>query len=257
MADTVNALEEYKLYDGEVTLLFDKDKHTYTVGDKVVEGATGVTGVIAKPALVPWAVNQAILHLNKTIKPGVAYDELQLRDIFDEAKKAHRQKSTYAADVGTLAHEAIERFIKEGDRTPPFNEEAKKAFISFVKWADDNKVEFLESERKIYSKQYEYAGTMDFVCKIEGELLVGDTKTSSAIYEEYWFQTAGYQQAYVEEMGADVKGRVIVRVGKDGSFEVQFKKDEVDYIADRDAFNGALVLYKRLQALKNKQLVLV
>lgn len=241
-------MKQYKLYKNTVLLDFDEEKHIYTVDGKKIEGVTGVTGVIAKPALIYWAVNQAIGYLQMALKPGKSYDELELKKLLEDAKFAHRKVTTTAGDIGTLVHEAIETYIKEGKITEPVNDKAKESFKQFVKWATDNKVKFLESERKLYSKEKGYAGTMDFYCEKQGKFFIGDTKTSSGIYDEMWFQTSGYQQAYQEETGAKVDGHIIVRVGKDGTIEV---KENYEYEKNVIAFNGALVLYRRIQELND------
>lgn len=243
--------ETYQLYGGEVELHFDPIKHVYTVDGKVVEGATGVTGIINKPALMYWAVNQAIEFLQRTLVAGTSYDELQLKAMLDGAKSAHRIKKETAGDVGTLVHDAIEKYIKTGVVTNLVHPVAGNCFTNFLKWATENDVKFLESERKVFSKVHQYAGTMDFRCQIGNKFYVGDTKTSTGIYDEFWFQVSAYQQAYEEETGLKTDGQIIVRVGKDGSFEVQYRDNE-DYKENVKAFNGALALYKRIQALKSK-----
>ena len=47
---------KYKLYGGKVVLNFDPEKHIYTVNDKIIYGATSIVNVLAKPALINWAV---------------------------------------------------------------------------------------------------------------------------------------------------------------------------------------------------------
>ncbi len=234
----------FKLYNNTVTLEFDPEKHIYTVDGRRIEGVTGVTGVINKPALMYWAVNMAVLYLKKVWKPGKSYDEIQIKKILDGAKLAHRAKKTEAGDIGTLVHESIETYIKTGKITKLIHPKAKECFKQFLGWAKGNKVKFIESERKIYSKKYGYAGTMDFYCQIGDKRFVGDTKTSTAIYDEMWLQTSAYQEAYTEETGVRTDGQVIVRVGKDGSLEV---RENYDYDKNFPAFAGALVLYRRIQ----------
>ena len=89
---------------------------------------------------------------------------------------------------------------------------------------------------------------MDFYCQIGDKRFAGDTKTSSGIYDEMWFQTSAYQQAYQEETGVRIDGQIIVRVGKDGSLEV---KENYEYEKNIVAFNGALLLYRRIQELND------
>lgn len=241
--------DSYKLYGGKVELLFDPEKHVYTIDGRKIENATGVTNIINKPMLIPWAVKMATTYLAEVLKAGVAYDEIQIKKMLETAKTAHTVKSGDAADIGTLVHEAIKEFIVTGKPVAPVHAQAKECFENFLKWAKDEKVKFHDSERKVYSKKYDYAGTLDFTCTIGKKFYVGDTKTSTGIYDEYWFQVSGYQQAYVEETKAKVNGQIIVRVGKDGSFELQ-KRDNKAYKENVKAFNGALVLSRRVNALK-------
>ena len=41
--------------------------------------------------------------------------------------------------------------------------ELKAAVQRFLDWKDKNEVEFLVSEQMVYSKKYDYVGTMDFI----------------------------------------------------------------------------------------------
>jgi len=49
----------------EVELLFDRRLHSYKVGDEMIPSATKVLGVIAKPALVPWALKVGVEWLQE------------------------------------------------------------------------------------------------------------------------------------------------------------------------------------------------
>lgn len=100
-----------KLYNGSVEISFDDKYHTYKVDGERVEGVTTPLSVISKPALLFWAVNQAISYLETELKPGVSYDEIQIKNLLNTAKSAHRRKKEGAADMGTLLHEVIEKWI--------------------------------------------------------------------------------------------------------------------------------------------------
>ena len=243
-------METYKLYKDKVVLTFDSEKHTYFVKDKRIEGVTGVTGIINKPALMYWAVNMTVEFLSKALKPGKKYDEIQLKGMLESAKYAHRQKATKSADIGTIVHQAIETYIKTGKQTNPVNNDARRSFKKFLQWVKNNDVKFFESERKVYSEKFEYAGTMDFYCETANKRLIGDIKTSSGIWDEYWLQTSAYQQAYQEETNARIDGHIIVRVSKIGELEVV---ENYDYDKNVLAFNGALALYKRMMEIKDSK----
>jgi len=241
-----------KLYNDEITLIFEPKKHTYTIDGEFVTGVTGAIGVIDKPALMYWAVNKCVEHLKGVWEAGESYDEVEIDQMLGDAKYAHRVRKEYAAGIGTMVHEWVEKWIKGENPKPPVNEMMLNATKLFLKWVKDNDVEFLHSERKVYSKKYNYAGTCDFVAKIGGKMIVGDIKTSTGIYDEYFFQTAAYQQALMEEFPEyKFDSNVIIRTGKDGSFEIG---ESVQFKENIKAFLGALAIYNRQQELKTKKM---
>lgn len=229
--------------------LFDEEKHVYTLDGKPLTGVTTILGVIAKPMLIQWSATMACDFVKDNLK---AMEELE--QVLKEAKVAHRKKKETSADIGTMAHKACERWIKGEskeaslDHVPAENlEMVKTMFDHFVKWSEDNKVEFLESEVRVYSEKYWYAGTCDLVLKINGEVYIGDIKTSSGIYPEAFYQTSAYQVA-LQELGLypNVKGHVIINLKKDGKMDVKFSEL---FEEDRKAFMGALAIYRR-QSIK-------
>lgn len=251
----------YKLYNGLVELDYEDKRHLYKVlkidgipVNKKADGVTGVLNVISKPALMYWAVNQTIAHLEMTIKPGDTIDEVKLKEILQEAKYAHRKRSQEAASIGDMVHDWIDRHIKGEKPTPFVNEVMRASCEQFLNWEREHKVKFLENEKIIYSRKLNYAGTFDFLCEIDRQVWIGDIKTSSGIWDEYWFQTAAYRQAHTEEYpDVKIRGEVIVRVGKDGSLEVKRSTDEyvTPYFINKNAFNHALKLHRTLNQLKD------
>ena len=73
-------------------------------------------------------------------------------------------------------------------------------------------------EKKIYSKKYNYAGTLDLICttKKSNELTLIDWKTSKAIYDNYIYQPMAYKFAFEEETGEKIKSMKIIRIPKNG-----------------------------------------
>ena len=241
-------MESYKLYNGNIELIFDKDKHIYRVGDKIIYGVTSATGILDKPALMYWAVNQAIGFLDKALKPGLVIDELNKPKLLAEAKTIHRKKKDEAADIGTAVHNYLETYIKakinwEEPPDMPVNEQVKKGIIAFVKWAKENKVQFISSERKVYSKEHEYAGTLDMEAIVNGKLAVVDFKTSKGIYPEYFIQTTAYAKALQEETGNKYKEVWILRIPKDGTDFGYAKNSNLDFYFE--SFLGCLSNYRR------------
>ena len=227
---------------------FSEEAHLYVLDGKPLTGVTTILGVIAKPALIQWSAGMAADYASALIKADTKYTEDQLVEIFKEAKVAHRKKKEAAGNTGTKVHDWIERYIKAkiaGIELPAFEEDIKHITDQFVVWATENNITFLVSEKRLFSKEYWYAGTVDLVFLKDGKKYVGDIKTSSGIYgREFFFQCAGYQIALEEQGEKDIFGSTIIRCGKDGSFEI---KDSFDIESDKAGFLAALRLYRELE----------
>jgi hypothetical protein len=77
------------LYGGTIKLDFERKTHTYKVTDlstlttRDVPSVTRILDVIGGPkvwGLKQWAANAATDYVRGAIRPGVRYDELQIRD---------------------------------------------------------------------------------------------------------------------------------------------------------------------------------
>lgn len=243
-----------KLYNGEVEVQFDGARHRYTYNGEVIPTVTGILGVINKPALVNWSSNMAVDCIKAEIEAGKSYDEIQLNTIFEAARKAHFTKKKEAGDLGSFVHKWVEQFIKGENPTMPINEGIKGAVERFLSWVEEHKVKFLASEQVIYSKKYKYAGTFDFICTMQGkpDLYMGDLKTSSGIYTEYFLQTSAYRYARTEEFPNEkYTGQLIIRVGKDADLEFAVLRDVELYQGMFRGFLSAQNLYNTLEILKN------
>jgi len=235
-----------KLYNGEVELNFDGLRHRYTWEGKEIKSVTTVLKVINKPALINWASGCAVDFISEQIKPGESYDELELSAMWQGARKAHWQKKVDAGDLGTFLHKWVESYIKGEKPGKPVNEQLQESVLKFLIWVKKHNVKFLLSEQVIFSKKYMYCGTTDFICTIDGKMYIGDLKTSSGIYPEMWIQTSAYRHARSEEFTNEkFEGQLIVRIGKDGTFEFGILKDDDEYLVDERKIKGK-TLYNKM-----------
>ena len=221
-------MEKYKLYGNKIELLFDSSRHIYIVNGKRVWGVTSIINVLDKPALKYWAVNKAIEVLEKRLLPGQKYDELEIKYMLEDAKKAHTKRLKIAGDIGSATHEWIEQYITAGvNKKPlprlPVNKEMRNCLKNFFDWVKKNKVKFTASEQKCYSKKYGYAGTFDAEAIIDKKKVIVDFKTGKAIYPEMILQATSYLMAKEEETKEKYNGGIIIlRLSKDGnSFETK------------------------------------
>lgn len=66
---------------------------------------------------------------------------------------------------------------------------------SFIDWKEAMKPKFLLWDANVYSEVYGFAGTIDAVAEIDGEVYVIDFKTSKVIGTDYEMQVSAYTQA--------------------------------------------------------------
>jgi hypothetical protein len=227
---------------------FDEAKHIHTLDDKPLYGITSVLKVIAKPMLIQWAANMACEFMEANWLNYFDHEKNKpLDSLFKEARVAHRKKKETAGDFGTIVHEAVEKWIKTGEFTETEDKKINTAIKNFIVWASNNKVKFLLSEQPLVSETHWLGGIVDFVCEIGGKLYVGDLKTSSGIYPEYFWQTSGYQ-IMLEEMGLykDFHGHIIVNCKKNGEIEV---KENYDLGNNKETFLACLKIFKQMKTL--------
>lgn len=230
-------LETHNLYDGTVELTYDDDAHEYYVDGEKLDGVTSSLKVIAKPALMYWAVNETIDFMRDCISPETPYSQPALRSIFKEAKTARYKTSEGALRVGSRAHDWAETYInmhlgglpdaakemaeKALGYDPGEDEESQRvqsAIRAFLQWEKTHDVEYLASERVAYSKEHGYAGRGDLVARVNGALTLCDFKTSKGIYPEYYLQGSAYAKAFEEEGIYGPFDKIgVLRIPKDGS----------------------------------------
>ncbi len=223
---------------------FDEKTHTYYLDGVKMTGVTTILGVIAKPALIPWAVKTCadyIMDNCERHEDGWLVSEKDLK----EAKSAHRKKKESAGDVGTLVHDAVENYVKNGE-IPELPENIMKMFNEFKDWYDEGKYTLIESEKKLYSEKHFYAGTVDLVIEDkDGRRFIADIKTSGGVYPEYYAQMGGYHIAY-DEMGNDkqISGYIIIHIPKTGKKSEQYLFHDTKLC--KEFFLNALGIYRSL-----------
>jgi hypothetical protein len=244
------------LYKGTIELVFNEDKHLFTIGGRKIISVTRFTSVIEKPALVPWAVGLTRDYLMANLKSLVEDTKGdRIVALIDESTKQHRIRKQEAADSGTLVHDWVEQFIKAKTKADypetPKDPNVYNGVSAFLKWVDMDEVKFLASEKTIYSKKYDYAGILDAIAVIKHKKCVVDFKTSRAVYPEYFYQTSAYQGADEEESGEKYTGsKIIARFDKEtGEFEkVSSDEQEKDY----EVALACLTIRRRLDEMKSK-----
>ena len=219
-------------------------------------GVTTFLGSIAKPALVTWAANQAAENIGLALRSKldgllfkeVRIDETWIDEIVTEGKKKPAKIKNEAADLGTLAHEYFDAFIR-GEQPKEVIQEIEPAIDAFNQWVEKSDIHPVVGDTKVFSLQYQYGGALDGLAIDDyGNFILLDWKTSSGIWTEYAFQVAAYCQAFRETYGITPQKAVIVRFSKKAP--VEFEVKEVANL--EDAFSGFLAAKKLYEMLKKK-----
>ena len=213
----------------KVLLEYDHALHSYVVDEDKVPNVTTIIDSIFPKYLSEWAA-----------RCGADYwkthsDETE--NMHHGIINAHKDVSGEARDIGHETHYWIEDYINKSIKHPDEGEwklntlsgKAKTAVLAFLKWEASHEIVWLASEKKVYSRDYEYAGTVDAVAKINGKFCIVDFKTSAKIYKEAYVQLSAYAEAIEEIQGKPVELAVILRLDKDEEKyqEAAFKPSEL------------------------------
>ena len=243
-------------WDGDdIDLEYDDKKHTYMVGERKVPSVTRVVDAVFPKYLVDWAATAGADYWANNNADHEHYggdDDAMYNGILN----AHKQISHKAQTIGLEVHKWIELYIKvkmiDGETVTEYPHEVKIPMQNFHDWVESREIEWLACEKKVYSRSWEYAGTIDALAKINGKLCVIDFKTSAKIYKEYYLQVSAYCNAIGEMMGNFPKLGMIVRLDKE---KEKFQEVAFDPWQHNDVFIDALNI-KRFQSERIKKVKL-
>lgn len=201
-----------------VELVEKRNAHYYRVdgGDTLYPGVTTVLSVLAKPALIPWAANEAARKIKAYLiqhAQGRPLTADEIDKLVEDGRKAHGAIKDEAANFGTRAHQAIDIFIKTG--VSQVKEDILPVFQAFCDWKQKTHIEIIGGDLKIASMEYGYGGSLDALGLVDGKVVIVDFKTSNRINPEYALQVAAYSNSYAEMFGLDyIPEAYILRLGK-------------------------------------------
>ena len=171
-------------------------------------GVTSITGLTPKPWLGPWqakltaeyatenigSVLQMMLDAEKAADPARARKAVQ-----DHVKAAPRRFTSAAADRGTEIHAICEAFAK--GENPFVPKDLEPWVAGYRRFLDKYQPEFLWIEGTVFNEDYGYAGTCDWIARIEGDTILGDIKSSRVVGAEAAAQVCLYSRgSYLLEL---------------------------------------------------------
>lgn len=138
-----------------------------------------------------------------------------------------------AGDKGSKVHNAIvdlidgkevqmdDKYLNNStEQEEELSLEEYQCLMSFTDWFKAIKPKVLAREIVIFSKEYNYAGTVDLICRIGKDVWVIDFKTSQYVWPEFELQVSAYKHA------TKIKG---VRNIKVGVLQLGYKRNKNAY----------------------------
>ena len=170
--------------------------YVHPTSQEKVPSVTSVNGMLPKKALQYWrgklvaetAVDDlsVVGALVSTGNPSAAVDHL---------KRAPDRSSGKAAKTGTDVHELCER-LNRGEDVGRVHPDLAGFIDQYGKFLDAFQPRFIEVEATAWSETHSYAGTLDWIAEIDGEVVIGDLKTgASGIWPEVSLQLEAYARA--------------------------------------------------------------
>jgi len=158
-------------------------------------GVTSILGMLPKEFLKYWAAKSVAQTAVDDLGSVVS---IALRDpsaAVDYLKRSPDRDVRKSQDTGTAAHSLFERMAK-GEAVGRVAPDMEPFALHFGEFLDKVQPEFLFLEETVWSDTHQYAGSFDWLARIEGELVWGDTKTTrSGIHEEVGLQLSAYSNA--------------------------------------------------------------
>jgi hypothetical protein len=164
-----------------------------------VPSITNIKGKKSIDSLKYWAAKEAARYAADNIEKlyGLTPDE-----VFRLVKSAPFSNDSPRAEssaIGDLVHDWIDRYIKNdapsADEVGAAAPTARHMWRQFSNFVQHYKPDWQDSEFTVWSERFEYAGTADWSARINGALVLGDTKTGKAIYPDYAMQLAALAKA--------------------------------------------------------------
>ena len=129
-----------------------------------------------------------------------------------------------AADAGTVAHDMVfsdlhgENYARPDGTPDDIYAAGRNGFENYKKWQRQTRMFILPLEIQLVDEEFEFGGTPDAAFEIDGNLDVGDWKTSNGIYLDYIIQGAAYRRLWNVNKPDKVqmKGLHICRFSKEG-----------------------------------------
>lgn len=183
-------------------------------GEKVI-GVTTALGVIDKPGLRQYMVNQTVAYMAYRAKeyadmePEQIYNsgrwyhtrhkDTDFDDPYYDAKNAHAGVTGDAADRGTKLHDFMEAELNDWLHPDLYHDEEVQMAEQLLIWLAENDVTVLATEATVFgatSLGFGWGGTCDLYGIVNGKVTALDLKTGRGLYDTHTAQLAALGAAH-------------------------------------------------------------
>jgi hypothetical protein len=240
-------------------LEFYPNSHRYKWDGRWVPSVTTIINRLSKPLLIQWAADCAVDYIEREWGRPDQDLPLDMGAICALARKAHLEKRDTAGDVGRIVHDlAVDlQSGKEPDpsKLPP--DAPPQTFVALQalrEWIATTKLGNADLERRVFSREGMYAGTTDRWGLIEDRWAVLDFKTGNGVYDEAWYQMAGYELALREELGLDEPvWHYLIHLDKNTGRCVPYVRGPNETGAAKEVWRHLVALDKAIRAMPRMQ----
>ena len=185
--------------------LTTKGQYGLLLNGRPVFSVTKALSIIAKPALIQWAVDETIGHLQATLQADTPYPAVTLAAHLNGAAGAAESARRKASDCGSVVADWIHIYIKAriaGAALPakPAEVTASKAVDGILEWEMNNKIRWLATEWPMACPQTLVGGRADtFVLANDRPFMIDFKRVKPSkktgelrVYPEGELQVSGY-----------------------------------------------------------------
>lgn len=165
---------------------------TYKWRDETFDSVTTIIGGgVPKPALKAWGER---LVAETAVKKRDIWAPMSAEEAVDWLKRSPFRETDKAATKGSDIHAWAEAHVLGQPIAAP-SEEIAATCDQFKAFIADWQPTFEASEVTVYNREYGYAGTLDTLVRLDGQLYLVDFKTGKGVYGEVALQLAAYRHA--------------------------------------------------------------
>jgi hypothetical protein len=232
-----------------------RGKPTHHYEDINGQRIPGVTTILdkgmPKPALLPWGIKTVAEYAVNNREDLAAMPPTEM---LTQLKGAPYRDRDAAAKRGTEVHKLGEKLVYGMEVTVP--RELSAHVNHYLEFLTAFNPQPILVEAVVYNCEYGYAGTLDLVAEMGGEVWLLDIKTAKGVYAETAYQLAAYKYSshYVDSQGQEqsmipVDRCAVVHVTDKGWAVIPMQADEhvlkgfrhISIVAREAETNGAYV----------------